>query len=248
MLLEGKNALITGSNRGIGKAILETFAKEGGEVIWAHARTESADFLEYISSLESLYGTEIIPIYFDLMDTDVLKSTLREVIKSKKNIDILVNNAGQAHGGLFHMTPIGDVKKIFDVNLFAHMEITQPISRLMMKRKTGSIINMASISGIDLKPGTSAYGVSKAAVIAWTKNLSSELGIYGVRVNAIAPGLTDTRMATLMDEKAKQDELNNSLSGRLANPEEIANVALFLASDMSSHMNGQTLQVDSGRR
>lgn len=248
MLLDGKNALITGSNRGIGKAILETFAKEGCKIIWAHARTESSEFLDLVQTLSSQYETEICPIYFDLTDTDSLKREIKEIVRSKQNIDILVNNAGVAHGGLFQMTPISQIKEIFEINLYAGMEITQLILKKMTRQKSGSIVNLASISGIDLKSGNSAYGVSKAAVIAWTKTLAAELGPYNIRVNAVAPGLTDTRMATLMEREAGEEMVMESILGRLAKPEEIANVMSYLASDNASFINGQIIRVDGGRK
>lgn len=246
MLLQEKNAIITGSNRGIGRAILEAFAKEGCHTIWAHTRTESQDFMIDISNLSEKYDTEIIPIYFELKDTDNLKLQMKSLISSKKSIDILVNNAGIAHGGLFQMTPISQIKDVFEVNLFAGMEITQLVSRVMTRQKFGTIINIASISGLDLKAGNSAYGVSKAAVAAWTKTLSSELGPLGVRVNAVAPGLTDTKIAKDLNSLVRCSKIEASISGRMATPVEIANAVVFLASDLASFVNGQILRVDGG--
>lgn len=248
MLLKGKSAIITGSNRGIGKAILETFAKEGCKTIWAHARKESSEFTTEIENLSKKYGTEIVPVYFDLKDTDELKRQIKTIITSKKSIDILVNNAGIAHGGLFQMTSVSQIKDVFEVNLFAMMEITQLVSRIMVRQKSGSIINMSSISGLDLKAGNSAYGVSKAAIAAWTKTLSVELGPYVIRVNAVAPGLTDTRMATLMEKNAGNEMVMESALQRLGKPQEIADAVTFLASDYASFINGQVLRVDGGRR
>ncbi len=248
MLLEGKNAIITGSNRGIGRSVLETFAKEGCKTVWAHARKETDEFTKDIASLSEKYGTEIIPVYFDLTDTNNLKLRIKEVIMSKKPIDILVNNAGVAHGGLFQMTSVSQIRDVFAVNLFAGMEITQLVSRVMTKQKSGSIINMSSISGLDLKAGNSAYGVSKAAVAAWTKTLSAELGPYGIRVNAVAPGLTNTRMADIMEKKAGHQMISESALGRLAFTQEIANVVAFLASNNASFISGQVIRTDGGRK
>ena len=248
MLLENKNALITGSNGGIGTSILETFAKEGCSTIWAHSRLEYDSHLSEIQKLSRKYGTEIIPIHFDLMDTPKLQQELRSILLSKKKVDILVNNAGIAHGALFSMTPIPTIKQIFAVNLFAGMEITQSVIRRMVHQKSGSIINMASISGLDLNAGNSAYGVSKAALIAWTKTVAAELGGTGVRINAVAPGLTDTRMATYMESKARVEMIRRSAENRLTTPQESANVVLFLATDLSSHVNGQIIRVDGGQK
>lgn len=248
MLLNGKNALITGSNGGIGTSILETFIKEGCSVIWTHSRLESEGHSANIHNLSHEYGTEIIPIYFDLTDIPALQQGIRSIIQSKKRIDILVNNAGTAHGSFFSMTPISTIERVFSVNLFAAMEITQPVLRRMLHQKSGSVINMASISGLDLNAGNCAYGVSKAALIAWTKTLSAELGGSGVRINAVAPGLTDTRMATHMEKKARENMILKSGENRLATPQEVANVALFLASDLSSYLNGQVIRVDGGQK
>lgn len=246
-MLRNKNVIITGSNRGIGSAIVEVFAKNGAS-IWAHARKETPEFSSRMKELSATYGVEIMPIYFDLTDIATMKSVIQQVIQAKKPIDVLVNNAGIAHGGLFQMTPISKVKEVFEVNLFSAMELTQLVSRQMTRQKSGSIINVASISGLDLKAGNCAYGVSKAAMIAWTKSLASELGPLGVRVNAIAPGLTETDMSRLMEEHAGILMLRESAMGRLAQPEEIAKVALFLASEQASFVNGQVIRVDGGSR
>ena len=246
MLLQNKTALITGTNRGIGKAMIEAFAANGAN-IYAHARKETPEFILYINSVSKQYGVEIVPIYFDMIDTDIMKTEINKLIKSKINIDILINNAGIAHGGLFTMTKIQTIREIFDINLFVHMELTQLIIRQMMKNKSGCIINMSSISGFDLKAGNSAYGVSKAAISAWTKTLAAEMGKYGIRINAIAPSLTDTDMASLMQKDASISMVQSSAMKRMAKPEEIADVAVFLSSDKSSFINGEVIRVDGGK-
>ena len=146
------------------------------------------------------------------------------------------------------MTPISDIRKVLDVNLFGMLEVTQLISKYMIRNKSGSIINIASVAGIDLSSGNSAYGLSKAAVIAFSKTLSKEISSFGIRVNVVAPSLTDTDMAHT-DEATKEREM--LLSGddyfyRMAKPEEIANVVNFLASDDSFFINGQVIRVDGG--
>lgn len=245
MLLKGKNIFITGTSRGIGKAILIECAKNRANIL-AHARCETEDFLKFIHQLATQYNVSINPIFFDMTDSKKMKEQVGQIIKNKVKIDILINNAGIAHGGLFQMTPIEKIKEIFNINFFSQMELTQLVIKSMTRNKCGNIINLASIAGIDLKKGNSAYGTSKAAVIAWTKVLSKELSDYNIRVNAIAPGLSNTNMANLMETKAGEEMVQKSLMKRLGTPEEIANVAVFLASEKSSFINGQIIRVDGG--
>jgi 3-oxoacyl-[acyl-carrier protein] reductase len=168
-------------------------------------------------------------------------------VKQKLKIDILVNNAGVAHGGLFQMTSLDTVKAVFETNFFSFMKLSQLVARPMIQRKSGAIINMASISGMELRAGNVAYGTSKAAVIALTKTMSAELAPLGIRVNAVAPGLTDTDMAKQMEESAGQAMVQASSLNRLAKPEEIANAVLFLASGDAGFVTGEVLTVDGGR-
>jgi len=244
-MLKGKTALITGSNRGIGRALIEAFAKDGADIL-AHARAGSSGFVHDMQRVATLYGVNVRPIFFDLLDVTSMKSAIRAVVTAGIPIDILINNAGVAHGGLFQMTPINEIRRVFEVNFFSQLELTQIISRIMCRQKSGSIVNIATIAGLDLQIGNVAYGVSKAALMAATKTLASELAHFNVRVNAVAPGLTDTEMAKLMDNKAEKAMVNRSAMKRMARVEEIADVALFLASDRASFINGQVLRVDGG--
>lgn len=245
MMLKNKNAIITGSNRGLGKAIVEEFAKNGAN-IYACARSQNDEFEKRLQNLAEKYKVKIKPIYFDLSDSFAMKEGFKKIYSDKQAIDILVNCAGVAHGGLFQMTPISKIKEIFEINFFSQMEFTQLILKIMMRQQKGNIINFSSIAGLDLKVGNCAYGVSKAAVAAWTKTISAELAPCGIRVNAIAPALTDTDMAKLMDKKAVIDSIESSAMKRMATPQEIVEVALFLASDKSSFINGQVIRVDGG--
>lgn len=246
MKFKNKNVLITGSNRGIGKAILLEFAKNGANVL-AHARKPTPEFGEFIDETSEKYNIKITPIYFDLTDYDAMKSAIKDLIKSKINIDILINNAGIPHGNLFQMTSISTIREVFETNLFAQMEITQIILKIMARNKQGSIVNIASTYGLDPSKGNSAYGTSKSALILWTMILAAECAPYGIRVNAIAPGLTDTTIVNCMEEKAKNEVLQNSTMKRLGKPEEIAQTVLFLASDEASFVNGQIIRVDGGK-
>jgi 3-oxoacyl-[acyl-carrier protein] reductase len=244
-LLTHKTALITGSNRGIGKAIVEIFAMNGASII-ACARKESPEFQTFLNNISSKYGVAVRSMYFDLKNEDNIKEAFKKLIAEKCRIDVLVNNAGVAHGGFLQMTNLNTIKDVFEINFFSQLLIIQYVSKLMMKQRNGSIINMASVVGIDSYPGYSAYGSSKAALIYATKTLSRELASYNVRINAIAPGLTETDMALQMEEKAKKILQENSAMKRLAKPEDVANMVLFLASDMSSFINGQVMRVDGG--
>lgn len=244
-MLKGRTALITGTNRGLGKAFAEEFAKNGANVI-AHARKETSEFCEACSDLEQKYAVRIMPVFFDLTDSTAMKTALRGLMASKTPVNILVNSAGIAHGGLFQMTSMTSIREVFEVNLFAHMELTQFLLRYMIKGGGGAIINIASISGLDLLAGNCAYGVSKAAIIAFTRTLAAECGENGVRVNAVAPGLTDTEMANQMEEKAGNRMVERSAMKRRARPDEIAKAVVFLASDYASFINGTIMRIDGG--
>ncbi len=244
-LLEGKTALITGCNRGIGKVMLETFAMNGAS-IWACARKETPEFTTFLNETASKYKVTIRALYFELTSEQEIKDALKVLVTEKCKIDILVNNAGIAHGGFLQMTSLSTIKDVFEINFFSQLLIIQIVSKLMMRNKAGSIINMSSIAGLDAYPGYSAYGSSKAALIYATKTLAKELAPFNIRINAVAPGLTETDMATQMEDKAKDIMVGDSAMKRLAQPHEIANMALFLASDLSSFVNGQVMRVDGG--
>lgn len=245
MLLQHKVAVITGSNRGIGKAVLEVFAANGAD-IYACARQESDEFSGLVRQLAATTGVAITPVYFDLLDGEQVKAAVQTIIASKKKIDILVNNAGVASGALFQMTSSKDLRRVFEVNFFSQIAFTQGISRYMARFRAGSIINIASTAGLIGDAGTTSYGSSKAALMLATRTMATELGEMNIRVNAIAPSVTRTDMLDQMDEKARTRLLASSALKRPAEPIEVANVALFLASDLSSFITGQVLRVDGG--
>lgn len=246
MFLKGKTAFITGCNRGIGRASVEVFAREGAE-IWAHARTETPAFNEDMKNLSQKYHVQIKPLYFDIMDSNGIKAAVESIVATKTPIDILVNNAAiVGANALFHMTTIDRMKKVFDVNFFAMTEIVQYISRLMIRKRRGSIVNISSIAGLDGNPAQYEYAASKAAVIGATKKLAIDLGDYGIRVNSVAPGLTETTMKDNMSNQLLEETKSKIILNRLAKPEEIANVVAFLSSDLASYITGQIIRVDGG--
>lgn len=243
--LEGKTAVITGCNRGIGRAVLERFAAEGASVI-ACTRSISEPLRDFYHNLEADSGIKIYPVAFDLSNADSIKTGMQAIQALKLSIDILVNNAGMASGGLMLMTSMAELNKVFQVNYFAQVQITQHVGKLMMRQKKGSIINMTSVLGLDARAGATSYGASKAAVALFTRSVAQEFGAYGIRVNAIAPNLVDTDMAHMMEEKSFNSMIDGSALKRMATPEEIASTALFLASDESSYITGQIIRVDGG--
>lgn len=240
------NIIITGANRGIGKAMLSIFA-EAGFNIWACARKQNSDFEEYLSEISSKNKIWIKPVYFELTDEDSLFNGVQSIFADKKPIDVLINNAGISTVGLLNNSQIDDIRTVFEINYFSVLRLIQLVSKKMMIKRKGVIINMASIAGIEPQPGKIAYGSSKAAVILMTQCLAKELGPLGIRVNAIAPGPIETEMIhQYEDDMLKQLKIESSLR-RLGKPEEIAHTALFLASDNSSYINGEIIKVDGGR-
>ncbi|MED1873012.1 SDR family NAD(P)-dependent oxidoreductase [Brevibacillus borstelensis] len=246
MLLQGKTAVITGCSRGIGKSILETFAQNGAN-IWACSRKPSEPFEQMIASLSKNYNVTITPLYFDLRSQEQVKEAMKTIFASKQCIDVLVNNAGMTSpNALFVMSSIDSMRELFETNFFSQMLITQYIARIMIKNKTGSIVNIASIAGMDGNPGQLEYVSSKAALIGATKKLADELAEHSIRVNGLAPGIVETDMIDRMSEEVLQIHLQKTKMKRLGQPSEIANAALFLASDLSSFITGQILRVDGG--
>ena len=246
LLLENKNAVITGCNRGIGKEIVRVFA-ENGSNIWACVRKENETFTEYINDLERKHSVRINTVYFDLSDEKQIKAGVQTIKEVKENIDILVNNAGAIFTALFQMTSMQKLKEMFEINYFSQMLLTQYISRIMIRQKFGSIVNISSSAAIDGNEGRTGYASAKAAMIASTKILSKELAPYNIRVNAIVPGLTQTdMMESSTPDDALEQILNQICMKRVGQPEEIAKSVLFLASNLSSYITGQTLRVDGG--
>ena len=192
MLLKDKNAVITGCNRGIGKEIVRVFA-ENGATIWACTRKKSATFTENINDLKQKHSVKINPVYFDLGNKEQIKAGITTIKESKQPVDILVNNAGLMFTALFQMTSMEKLKEIFEINYFSQILLTQYISRLMMRQRSGSIVNISSSAALEGNEGRTAYASAKSSMIASTKVLARELAPYNIRINAICPGgVSDT--------------------------------------------------------
>ncbi len=245
-MLKNKTALITGCNRGIGKSILKKFSENGANCL-ACVRSSNTEFETYCKSLENKNNTKINIISFDLLNNSEVQEGIKKIFNITKNIDILVNNAGMIFNSLFQMTSEKKLKEIFQINFFSQVYLTQLISREMVKNKKGNIIFISSTSAERNDPGRFAYSSTKAAILSTSRILAKELGGNLIRVNSISPGLTNTEMVSKnTKEEFLKEEIKKISLKRIAETDEIANVALFLASELSSYINGQNIKVDGG--
>ena len=245
-MLKGKNAIITGTRRGIGRATVETFASFGAN-IWACARKQDDTFEEDMRQISDRYSVSIWPVYFDVTDGGQIKEAVQSIRKQKASIDVLVNMVGIVEDSTaFLMTSIDKMKHLFDTNFFAATLLTQYVSRLMARQSCGSIVNIASIAGLDGEPAQYEYATSKAAIVGATKHLARELASSNIRVNAVAPGMVETEMGAKIEKNLRDHMLNKVIMKRMGKPAEIANTVAFLASDYASYMTGQIIRVDGG--
>lgn len=245
-MLAGKNAIITGARSGIGLATVRRFAQLGANC-WAVVHRDDAGFLETTDCIQKEYGVWIKPVHIDLGDSESIKVGIRGILSEKLPVDVLVNAAGvMSPNRLFSMTSMSDIRRVMNVNFFSILEVTQLVSRVMQRQKKGSIVNIASIAADCEDTSQLEYSTSKAALVCATKKLARELGALGIRVNAVSPGLTSTKMVSEIDEGALSKIKSGLALKRLGYPEEIADVIAFLASDRSSFINGENIKVDGG--
>ena len=242
---ENKTVVITGSSRGIGFAILEQFAIEGANIIACSNRC-SDDVVAKYKFIEQNYSVKISPLFFDMSNEDAVRDGAKKIKELTSVVDVLINNAGISHISPFMLTKSEDVHKVFQINYFSLLVLTNGLLGLLRKAKGASIINMTSIAGLDGGVGVTAYGSSKAALALTTKVLAQELASYKVRVNGVAPAMVDTDMASDMGEKAIENTKNLTALKRLATPKEVATAVLYLASEDASYITGQILRVDGG--
>lgn len=244
-LLAGKTALITGCLKGIGMAALQLFARSGANVL-ACCQTADPDFELTRIELEKEAGVTITPYYFDLADPEQIRSAMQQVAAARHKVDALLNIAGMTQDSLFQMTTLQSMTRVFDINFFGQMLVTQYISKLMARQKGGSIIHVSSISALDGNAGQISYSASKAALVGATKTLATELADHNIRVNAVAPGVIQTDMTAAIPPARFQKLCAGIPMGRPGLPSEVASVMLFLASDLSTYITGQILRIDGG--
>lgn len=240
--------MVTGASSGIGLAITKSLIEAGANVI-AVVRNINSDKMNNLNQIKEKHGNALKIIEINLESEEEIKIKTIKLIKDVDDIFGLVNNAGQIFNGLVQMTSRGVFSKILDINFFAPLTITQIILKKMIKNREGSIVNISSTSSQDCNVGRAAYSSSKIALEAMTKTLAYELGRYNIRANCVLPGLTNTK---LMRENTNENVINevikNIALGRVAEPEEIANLVSFLCSSKSSYITGQSIRVDGGLR
>ena len=243
-MLENKVALVTGAGRGIGRAIAIALAKEGAEVVVNYNGSEERA-KEVKQTIEENGGKASI-YKCNVSDFEACEAMIKDIVKEHGRLDILVNNAGITKAGLVMKMKEEDFDSVLNVNLKGTFNTIRHSARQMLRQKSGKIINISSVSGILGNAGQANYAASKAGVIGLTKTMARELGSRGITVNAIAPGFVDTEMTGVLSEEIRENACRQIILGRFGKPEDIANVAVFLASDKADYITGQVISVDGG--
>jgi len=244
-LLEGKTALITGASRGIGKAIAHRFAVEGANIAITNI-SDDEEFTTTIDEIKALKSVIVKGYVSNAASFEDSQRVLNEIINDFQKIDILVNNAGITKDTLLMRMNEEQWDAVIAVNLKSVFNLTRAVLQTMLKQKSGSIINMSSVVGVSGNAGQSNYSASKAGIIGFTKSVAKELGSRNIRCNAIAPGFILTEMTENLPPDIKSDWINKIPLKRGGTPEDVANTALFLASELSSYITGQTIHVCGG--
>ena len=243
-MLKNKIALITGAGRGIGRAIAIALAKEGAEVVINYNGSEERA-KEVKQTIEENGGKASI-YKCNVSDFAACEAMSKDIVKEYGHLDILVNNAGITKDGLIMKMKEEDFDSVLNVNLKGTFNTIRHSARQMLKQRSGKIINISSVSGILGNVGQANYAASKAGVIGLTKTMARELGSRGITVNAIAPGFVDTEMTEVLSEEIRENACKQIILGRFGKPEDIANTAVFLASDKADYITGQVISVDGG--
>lgn len=242
LMLDEKIALVTGASRGIGRAVCQILASEGATV---YAGVRIIDEDRYCQLGKESAG-RIIPILLDVCDSQSIKECIKRIKTEAGRIDILVNNAGITILERLEMVSNASVEKIYDTNVFGLLNVTKTAMRLLKKSSAPCIVNMSSIMAQESDIGQTVYAGTKAAVESMTRTWTKEYSASGIRVNAVAPGNVNTDMFNIISEDERRTELSKIGLGRIAEPEEIANAVLFLASDLASYVTGEVLRVNGG--
>ncbi len=244
MLLENKGAVVTGGSRGIGRAVAEALAAEGATVAVIYAGNIKAAE-DTVRTIEEA-GGKAFAVQCDVADEDAVTDMVKMVHEKLGTIDVFVNNAGITRDGLLMRMKREDWDAVLSTNLTGVYNCTKAVTKIMMKQRNGSIINMTSVVGETGNAGQANYAAAKAGVIGFTKSVAKELASRNIRVNAVAPGCIDTDMTAVLSDAVKEEMIKSIPLGRTAAPEEVAQAVVFLASQKAGYITGQTLNVDGG--
>ena len=246
-LLEGKVAIVTGAARGIGEGIALKFAEQGAHIAFTYVSESSAEKAKVLEDKLKALGVNAKAYRSNAGDFAQSESFVNDVVKTFGTVDICVNNAGISKDNLLLRMTAEQWDDVMSINLKSVFNMTKQVIRPMMKAKAGSIINMSSVIGLMGNAGQSSYAASKAGIIGFTKSVAKELGSRNIRCNAIAPGFVETDMTGYLKEGEQADKYKAGIPlGRFGTAEDISNVSLFLASDLSAYVTGQVLGVDGG--